>query len=293
MKRTFWSDEEKQLLKELYENQGLSLSELYPIFSQKYNRTLDSLEVKIGRFKLKHTKLQTSQIKSRLNSGELNAMFGSKAWSNGLTKFNSDILKNASKKISNTRIEMYRNGSLKPFSGNANPMFGREAWSKGLTKETSEKLRISGEKNSINKRKLWITFSQEKKDEIVLRLTRSSLKVKKQTKIEIKVEEFLLENNIQYERNKRMGTFFFDFYLKDHNLVIECDGDYWHANPKFYANKKLYEVQIKNIDRDIRKNKFLLENRVDFLRFWEFDIHNRFDSIKTAIYQKINFAQNN
>jgi G:T-mismatch repair DNA endonuclease (very short patch repair protein) len=30
-----------------------------------------------------------------------------------------------------------------------------------------------------------------------------------------------------------------DFYIKKYNLVIECYGNYWHANPMFYSKDDL------------------------------------------------------
>lgn len=64
-------------------------------------------------------------------------------------------------------------------------------------------------------------------------------------------------------------------------------GDYWHANPKIYVDKKLTEAQIKNIDRDKRKNTLLKTKSINFIRFWECDIKNNFETVKKQIWEKL------
>ena len=91
--RIFWSKEEIEFLVNLYEKEGLSVSELYPIFFELYKRTLDSVKVKIGKLGLRHTKEQISKLKSRLNSGELNGMYNKTSPMKGLTKENSELVK--------------------------------------------------------------------------------------------------------------------------------------------------------------------------------------------------------
>ena len=61
-----WSEKEIELLKKLYLKDGLSLIELTPIFNKKYERSDNSIHLKIKRLKLNHSKEQISEIKSRL-----------------------------------------------------------------------------------------------------------------------------------------------------------------------------------------------------------------------------------
>lgn len=110
----------------------------------------------------------------------------------------------------------------------------------------------------------------------------------KATKIEIKISEYLESENIEFIKNMKINYFYVDFYLPLYNIVLECDGDYWHSNPKFYKNKNLTDVQIKNLDRDKRKNKMLEDNKIKYLRFWEYDIHNNFDKVKYEIKELLN-----
>ena len=96
--RKHWNKEELDFLKKSYEIEGLSLTEIFPIFNKKFNRTSVGLQVKIGKLKLRHTKEQKIKVKSRLNSGEKNGMYGKPSPLRGKTKENSEIVRKKSKK---------------------------------------------------------------------------------------------------------------------------------------------------------------------------------------------------
>jgi len=54
----------------------------------------------------------------------------------------------------------------------------------------------------------------------------------KNTSIEIIIKSVLDSLNILYEQQYIIKGFVVDFYLPDYNLLIECDGDYWHSRPE-------------------------------------------------------------
>lgn len=74
-----------------------------------------------------------------------------------------------------------------------------------------------------------------------------------QTDIEQIIEDLLQAWGIEYEPQKPLGRWRVDFYVSAKNLVIECDGDYWHSIP---------EVQ----ERDTRKNDYLTQQGYNILR---------------------------
>jgi G:T-mismatch repair DNA endonuclease (very short patch repair protein) len=113
----------------------------------------------------------------------------------------------------------------------------------------------------------------------------------KNTSIEVKIGELLLSNNVRfetqydvyYEKNKFKS---YDFYLKDFNLLIEADGDYWHGNPIKYNDESiLTEVQKINIENDKFKNKLAEEMGVNLIRFWETDIKKK--NFKYILFNKL------
>jgi very-short-patch-repair endonuclease len=57
--------------------------------------------------------------------------------------------------------------------------------------------------------------------------------------------------------------------------LIECDGDYWHANPVLIEKQGfLYENQKRQIERDKAKNEWAALNGFVLIRFFENDIKN-------------------
>jgi very-short-patch-repair endonuclease len=264
--RKYWSEEEVRYLRELYENNGFSVSEIYPLFNSKYNRTLEAISVKIGKLKLKHSKEQTYQIKSRLNSGENNAMFGKVSPLKGKTKENSQIVRIKSEKLAKTRIDMFKSGTLPSLSGENNPMYGSTAWNNGKTKFNDERILKYSEKLSEKAKLNWSKKTDEEKQIIINRLNKAMIQNRKPTIIELKIKDLLIDESIDFIKNHRINNFLVDFYLPKYNLVVECDGDYWHANPLVYKDKTLDSIQLKNIDRDKRKEIMLKDNNIKIIR---------------------------
>jgi G:T-mismatch repair DNA endonuclease (very short patch repair protein) len=276
-----WSQKEINLLKYYYVDMGLSLSEFYEDFKLKYPlRTIVSVRVKIKKMKLRHSKEQILKIKSRLNSGEKNAMYGKVGPNKGLNKQNSERINNSSKKISETRKRMFKEGLLN-VSGDKNGMWGKEPWLKGKTKYTDNRLMESSKKISLIRKEKWNLLTQDEKDKKIGELSLAANKAKKDTKIEIIVLEKLEKMSIRYIKNYKCDRYIFDFYLVDYNFVIECQGDYWHGNTEYFS--KLNEVQLKNIERDRNKIKYLNENKIKSLFLWENEIYRYREKLEEII----------
>lgn len=83
----------------------------------------------------------------------------------------------------------------------------------------------------------------------------------KNTSIEIAMADELRKRNIHYiEQFEIAGRYISDFYLPDYNIIVECDGNYWHSLPEV-------------VERDIRKNKAIEDEGYELYRFWETDIN--------------------
>lgn len=291
VKRTIWSEEEIKLLTKLYKQDGLCISELYPIFNKTYpQRTYIGTKVKISKLKLRHTKEQITQLKNRILSGEKNPMYGVESWNKGQTKHTNKSILIGAQKTSKTRKEMYKNNKLIKPIGKLNPMYGVKAWNNGKTKYTDSRIMAGVSKISKARKETWKNYTQKEKDKIISHLTSACLKARKDTKIEIIIQDILNNNNIKYIKNYRISCFVLDFYLPDYNLVIECQGDYWHANKKYF--KKLNQIQKNNKKRDKKKRNFLLQNNYKFLFFWENYILKNKDNLYNVISKYLNDYQN-
>ena len=98
----------------------------------------------------------------------------------------------------------------------------------------------------------------------------------KDTKIEIKIQNFLKQlkiNFIPHKYIKIKHAYQCDIFIPSLNLVIECDGDYWHGNPKMYSKEKLNEKQVKQKQNDKQRTKELKEKGYKVLRLWESEIN--------------------
>ena len=65
--------------------------------------------------------------------------------------------------------------------------------------------------------------------------------------------------------------FYPDFYLPEHNIILEVQGDYWHSNPRFYGEgkKPLDERQKKDQKRDRRKFGYYKHKKIKYYELWD------------------------
>ena len=70
-----------------------------------------------------------------------------------------------------------------------------------------------------------------------------------QTDVEKTIEDWLIEQQVQYEKQKRIGRIYADFYLPITNEILEGDGAFWHSNQKKDIERDKY---IKSIDPTIK-----------------------------------------
>jgi very-short-patch-repair endonuclease len=93
---------------------------------------------------------------------------------------------------------------------------------------------------------------------------------RKETRIELKLQEILTELNITFETQKPLlGVTIADIFIYP-NVAIFADGEYWHSE----EGKKI---------RDNQKTKKLEKHHYIVLRLLESDINNNPEKIKTEL----------
>jgi len=65
--------------------------------------------------------------------------------------------------------------------------------------------------------------------------------------LEEKMERTLDLAGIKFEREIKFKRFHVDFLLRDIKTVIECDGEYWHLNPKIQNRDKRKDKLLKSL----------------------------------------------
>jgi very-short-patch-repair endonuclease len=110
---------------------------------------------------------------------------------------------------------------------------------------------------------------------------------KTNNKLEQHFTKLLQSLHIKYQQSYRIGRSIYDFYLPDIHTLVECDGTFWHADPRTYPDRtKLSKVQQKNVENDARKNKLAEDKGFQLLRFWEHDIYHESDQIIETLVEK-------
>ena len=115
-------------------------------------------------------------------------------------------------------------------------------------------------------------------------------KKRKSNKLETFVSFILDKNDVKYDfqfflsRNGICKSY--DFKIKDSNILLEIDGDYWHGNPKL--EKHFYKIdEVKQ--NDLFKNKFAEENGFKLIRIWESDVYQNPEIIIEKIKESNGF----
>lgn len=115
------------------------------------------------------------------------------------------------------------------------------------------------------------------------------------SKLELKfAEEFLEKLGVKYIYQfevREIGRWY-DFYLPDHNLIIEIDGSYYHADPRVVKEDKLTPMHKKNMRVDEYKNKWALSHGIPILRIWEKDINDVPAKVLEALRVRLGVEKN-
>jgi len=158
---------------------------------------------------------------------------------------------------------------------NKNKKGVQKAWNKNIScseehKEAQRKAMIGRKqsKETINKRMKNMKghknfninfkgcFTKESRSKMVFPL--------KDTKIEVKIQNYLKQLGITFFTHQYMKeiehSYQCDIFIPSLNLIIECDGNYWHKYPT-------------GTEMDKIRTKELIEKGFKVLRLWEVDIN--------------------
>jgi very-short-patch-repair endonuclease len=86
-------------------------------------------------------------------------------------------------------------------------------------------------------------------------------------------KEFLEKLGVKYEEQYYAESIkrYYDFFLPEHRVIIEVDGDYWHSYGKVY--EEMTPTQKKNARVDKIKNEWALSHGIPIIRIWEHEIN--------------------
>ncbi len=108
------------------------------------------------------------------------------------------------------------------------------------------------------------------------------------TAIERLLAKELSKRNITFRSQFPIANrFVCDFAIPGLKIAIECDGDYWHANPKLYPKNKLNDIQKKKLKLDQNKELCLRTKGWKLFRFTESDIKLSVEKCAEKIEEEI------
>ena len=190
---------------------------------------------------------------------------GQKPWMKG--KKQSEESK---QKMSKSKKKLFASGYVHPMQGTEQSEESKQNHSKFMKKLYADNLMVSpmkGKKHlpasrkKIREKRLHQVFPQ-----------------KDAKSTEIPLQKQLKENNIKFEKHKPISGQP-DIFIEP-NICIFADGDYWHANPKFYKSdspilsSRGLKPAYKIWEKDERIRQKLIQKGYNVLRLWEEEIKN-------------------
>lgn len=192
-------------------------------------------------------KLRLSSERSGIwGVGEKNAMYGKNVW---------DTYSDEKAKIVSAKISASNSGKNNHFYG--------KVW-------TEQDRRIKAESS-----RRWLIDHPEH----LAKMVRNSLSKQRsgfKSSIERSVECELKKRHISFVYSKILHRRYqYDFIING-LFLLEVNGDYWHANPKYYGDKKipLTKTQKYKLAQDKIKKQYAEEYGYRLFYIWESDIKN-------------------
>lgn len=147
----------------------------------------------------------------------------------------------------------------------------------------------NAQKISAFQKNCWKNLDEESKAKRIKNML-SSLNSGCHSKLETEFSLILEEFNITYERSFWLCKKQFDYRIKDTKILIEINGDFWHANPKKYNDGDLLnfpggKTVAKDIwNKDKKKKELAKKHGYHVITIWE-------DEIKKKLHYEILFNE--
>jgi len=108
------------------------------------------------------------------------------------------------------------------------------------------------------------------------------LKWKQRSTYEKKLFDFFKKLNINFIQNSRkiIPPLELDFFLPDHNIAIEVNGNYWHSD--LHKNKNYH----------LTKHLLCESKGIRLLQFFEHELENRYDNVTSMILAALKMITN-
>lgn len=283
------SDSSRTICKNCWRVLNVDRKEWTRKFSEAHRRKLS--ELKKGKIPSHIHLMWTPEARAKISASKKGKPSPKKGIPTGKPSWNKgkQTPEEIRRKISNSREGLvpwnkslagtYKNGPMseeakknlsEKMKGPRNPNFGKPSWNKGKTGHLSEQTLVK------------------------IRAARAKMKLPRYDTVPEKtMHEELTKAGIPFSKQKviklRVGFHPVDIFIEP-NIVYECDGDFWHANPALYADEKVLwgGLTAKEIrENDAKITAELEAQGLTVIRHWESDIkrdvHSCVEKVKAAM----------
>lgn len=197
--------------------------------------------------------------------------------------------------------------------GQGNPMYGKKPWNKDLdindprikkiaeSRQGKKTPKHVKEKQSVSakNRKIHGHTGKKHSPETIKKLRQHTAKLwasgvfNRVTSIHIKVREYLQELGLSFQEEHQVRYFSLDFALLEHKVGIECQGTFFHVDPRIYPNGPICAIQRRNFGRDKAKRKICCDQEGwVIIELWETEINDgTFKEYLKCELQKLNLLK--
>ncbi len=179
--------------------------------------------------------------------------------STGNKRYNMPTCSVCNKQLSDKRYSICGKHADKSYcTGKPSPTKGRH-WKLNLSEEQKKR------RTEVGKSR---TMSPEAREKIRAWHVANPNRNYKNTSIELLIQDELANRQILFIKQFIVSKVaIVDFYLPDFNLVIQCDGCYWHNCLEHYPSH-----HKEQRSKDLTKDAKLKARGIKVYRFWEHDI---------------------
>lgn len=140
---------------------------------------------------------------------------------------------------------------------------------KGHTASAKAKIRAANAKQFEN------PIARQQAAERTIKQIQNGQTGKAYNRLETRLAEQLTSQGVKFIQQYRVGFYVFDFFLPDTNSLLEANGSYWHADPRFYPAETLSSMQKENVIRDRQKHTYATNKGYRVEVAWEYDVTGR------------------
>ncbi len=110
---------------------------------------------------------------------------------------------------------------------------------------------------------------------------------KQNTMPELRTKKLLDNLGLTYHQQYPLCGYNFDFAIPEKRLLIEVNGEFFHASPLKYSESDRNSMQKKNYRRDRRKLLAAINRGWKVMYIWESDINHRTGRVRKDLIENI------